>query len=445
MSFKTFQFRFSVKDISCIFFLLVAFNCSSGGGDDSPTPPNSSDTTAPTNPSNLVFANTTETTTDISWTASTDNVGVQTYLIYKDGSNLVSNVSTSKTITGLDPNTTYNFKVQAKDVAGNTSGFSNEISVTTEAVSAELQIASGDLETYMGNIIDNIPGDSGNHYVVPSTNQLNTWNSVIDAILAENISEAVLKSAQVNYQITEFTDTSLSPNQVFYILEENSSQSNYWGTYVFSKTPVRDHLILMAPHIKNDTNTGKEAVYCFKNNVAKAVFISGTHRCNNATSSSCSGTTSTCGSSAAYRVSDMAHNTQSAFQKTTENVFSTISNSVFIQLHGFGKQASDPYVIMSNGTRETPTTDYATLIKDALLIEDSSLTFQLPHINTSWTRLIGFTNTQGRLINASADHCSTAATTTTGRFIHVEQERTKLRDNATGWAKMSNALKSVFN
>jgi len=33
----------------------------------------------------------------------------------------------------------------------------------------------------------------------------------------------------------------------------------------------------------------------------------------------------------------------------------------FIQLHGFGKQSADPYVIMSNDTRESPTSDKATL------------------------------------------------------------------------------------
>ena len=437
--------RNNMKILGAIFCMLLLFNCSTGGSDDSPSNPPPSDTIAPSTPSNLAAANIAETTADLSWTASTDNVGVSSYSIYKDDVVTTTIQSTSFTVTGLAPSTTYAFKINAKDNAGNTSGFSSTVSVTTLSSTPELQFASGGIETYMGNIIDNVPGDSGDDYKIPNTNQLDTWDLILNAILSENISEAVLKSSEVNYQITEFTDTSISPNQVFYILEEKSSHSNYWGTYVFSKTPTRDNLILMAPHIKNDTNTGKEAVYCFKNNVAKAIFISGTHRCNNSESSSCSGTTSTCGSSESYRLSDMSHNTNSVFQKTTENVLTTIPTSVFIQLHGFGKLASDPYVIMSNGTRETPTTDYATQIKDALLVEDNSLTFKLAHIDTGWTRLIGFTNTQGRLINNSTDHCSTSATATTGRFIHIEQEKSKLRDDATGWAKMSNALGSVFN
>lgn len=424
--------------------LLIFVNCSSGGSDDIVEPPPTADSTPPSSPTNLAAANTTVTTTDLSWTAATDNVGIKEYSVYKDDVAIATIQSTNYSVTGLSANTVYVFKVTAKDDAGNISGFSNSTKITTQDDTPILVITSGDLESHIGNIIDNAPGNSGNDYVVPSASQINSWNIIIDDILAYNIQEAVDKSYGLNYQVIEFTDTSITPNQVFYILEEKPQQSNFWGTYVFSKTPVKGNLIIQATHSKYDTNTGKEAVYCFKNNVARALFINGTHRCNNDNFSSCSGTTSACGSSEPFRVSDMAHNTNSMFQKTTENLLNAISTGVFVQLHGFGKQDTDPYVIMSNGTRETPSTDYATLIKDALLIEDNTLTFKLAHIDTGWTRLIGFTNTQGRLINNSVDHCSTSATTTSGRFVHIEQEKTKLRDDATGWVKMSNALGSVF-
>lgn len=428
-----------------IFTLLFSLTlaCSSGGGGNE-NPINNDDTTAPSTPQNLANTNTTKTSTDLSWEASTDNVGVQTYLIFQDGSSLTSNNSTSRTIVGLSPGTSYEYKVQAKDAAGNLSGFSNTITVSTESNDAALQIASGNLETYIGDFIDNVPGASGDSYQVPTTNELNTWDETVDAILANNITLAVEKSALLNYQITEFTDITFSPSQVFYILEEQSTTVNHWGTYIFSKTPVKENLIIQAPHIKYDINTGKQAIYCFKNNLAKAVFISGAHRCNNSGFSSCSGTTSACGSNESYRVSDLAHNTQSVFQKSTEILFNSVANSVFVQIHGFGKQASDPYVIMSNGTRETPTTDYVVLLRDALLAEDNTLTFKIAHIDKDWTRLIGFTNTQGRLINNSANHCTSSATSTSGRFIHIEQEKTKLRDDVSGWNKLSNALKSCF-
>lgn len=307
------------------------------------------------------------------------------------------------------------------------------------------QTATGNIENYMGNIIDNTPGSSGDNYVIPNASELNKWSIIIDFILADNITEARSNANTINYQITEFTETSITPNQVFYILEEKNTQFNYWGTYVFSKTPTRNNLIIQAPHSIYDTNTGKQAIYCFKNNVARAVFINGTHRCNSDSFSTCSGTTTVCGSSDSYKMSDLAHTTTSMFQKTTENMFDSISNSVFVQLHGFGKRSTDPYVIMSNGTRETPVIDYADLIKETLIEQDNTLTFKLAHKDQNWTRLIGFTNTQGRMINGSPDYCNTSATSTSGRFIHIEQEKSKLRNNEVGWAKMSNALSNVFS
>lgn len=307
------------------------------------------------------------------------------------------------------------------------------------------QTATGAIDTYIGNIIDDMPSKNGDDYISPSTSQLNSWNTMINNILSNDIASARTVASNLNYEVVEFTDTSVSPNQVFYVVKEKSGQTYYWGTYVFSKTPVRNNLIIQAPHAKYDSNTGKQAAYCFKNTVARALFINGTHRCNSSSYSSCSGTTGVCGTSGEnYRISDLAHTTTAVFQKTTENLFTNISNSVFIQLHGFGKRSSDPYVIMSNGTRVTPSTDYAVAIKNALLQEDSSLTFKIAHIDTSWTRLTGFTNTQGRYINTSSNPCTTNATNTAGRFVHIEQERNKLRSSASKWIKMSNALKAVF-
>ncbi|PQJ81161.1 T9SS type A sorting domain-containing protein [Polaribacter glomeratus] len=311
-------------------------------------------------------------------------------------------------------------------------------------LSVPAQTASGDIENYAESIINAMPGSSTNTYIQPTTANLATWESIINFILSDKLTDARALAGPINYQVTEFTDTSLNPNKTFYILEEKAVQNRYWGTYIFNKNPVRNNLIIAAPHSKFDTNTGNQAVYCFKNTLAKAVFINGTHRCNSFTSSNCSGTTNVCGSTSNYKISDQAHATSSMFQKTTEVLYNSLSTAVFVQLHGFTKQSNDPYVIMSNGTNKTPTIDYAVQIKNALLNEDSSLTFKLAHIDTDWTRLTAFTNTQGRYINNSSNACSTDATATSGRFIHIEQEKEKLRDSANDWRKMSNALKSVF-
>ncbi len=89
------------------------------------------DTQAPSVPTSLAASNVTQTTVDLSWTASTDNVGVTGYDIYQGATNLGTVTGTSEQITGLTALTAYSFSVRARDAAGNISGASNTVNVTT--------------------------------------------------------------------------------------------------------------------------------------------------------------------------------------------------------------------------------------------------------------------------------------------------------------------------
>ncbi len=91
----------------------------------------SADTEAPSAPTNLSASNVTQTSVDLSWNASTDNVGVTGYNVYQGASLLGSVTGTSAQVTNLSAGTTYSFSVKAKDAAGNLSTASNEVTVTT--------------------------------------------------------------------------------------------------------------------------------------------------------------------------------------------------------------------------------------------------------------------------------------------------------------------------
>ena len=94
------------------------------------------DTQAPTAPSSLTASNPSSSTIDLSWTASTDNVGVSGYKIYfNDGTLATTSSGTSVTVTGLVSNTAYTFYATAYDAAGNESTSSNTASETTTGVS----------------------------------------------------------------------------------------------------------------------------------------------------------------------------------------------------------------------------------------------------------------------------------------------------------------------
>jgi endonuclease I len=89
------------------------------------------DTQAPSVPTNLTVSNSTTTSVLINWTASTDNVAVQDYAIYVNGNYYNSTSATSFTVSALTPNTTYSFFVEANDAAGNTSNASTTVYATT--------------------------------------------------------------------------------------------------------------------------------------------------------------------------------------------------------------------------------------------------------------------------------------------------------------------------
>jgi len=89
------------------------------------------DTQAPTVPTNLVASNPADNTIDLSWTASTDNVGVVAYDIYVDNVNTSSTSNTTFTVTSLTPGTNYCFTIKARDASGNESAFSNQDCETT--------------------------------------------------------------------------------------------------------------------------------------------------------------------------------------------------------------------------------------------------------------------------------------------------------------------------
>ncbi|MGG8496241.1 fibronectin type III domain-containing protein [Tenacibaculum sp. TC6] len=93
------------------------------------------DTQAPTAPSNLTASSVTSTGVTLAWTASTDNVGVTGYDIYQGATKIGTATTASYNVTGLTSSTNYSFSVKAKDAAGNESGASNTINVTTTSTS----------------------------------------------------------------------------------------------------------------------------------------------------------------------------------------------------------------------------------------------------------------------------------------------------------------------
>ncbi len=135
--------RIMVKGSNHIFFDISNANFTITQG--------STDFTAPTEPTNLAASGTTVNSTQLSWTAASDNVAVTGYEVYQGATLKATVATTSYTVTGLSPATLYSFSVKAKDANNNVSAASNVVDVTTladtTAPSATVLSASGTTNT----------------------------------------------------------------------------------------------------------------------------------------------------------------------------------------------------------------------------------------------------------------------------------------------------------
>ena len=172
--------------------------CGGGGSGDSGGDNNQvseTDTTPPSIPQNLTTTTVSDTQIDLSWSASTDDVGVAGYKIYRDGTQIDTTANTSYSDTGLISETIYTYTVSAYDAAGNESGESEGVSGTTQVYyvsptgtalwsecanidtpcswqTAVANAVAGDLILFRGGTYE--PGTLSTSYEVPAMNPSNS-------------------------------------------------------------------------------------------------------------------------------------------------------------------------------------------------------------------------------------------------------------------------------
>ncbi len=125
----------------------------------------------PTAPTNLQSTKQTGNTISLSWTASTDDVAVVGYQVFRNGVNVTPNLvqATTYTDTGLSAETTYSYYVIAKDSVGTVSPNSNKINVTTKPETSKTTIVTftiNNATTYWGQ----------NVYITGNISELSNWS-----------------------------------------------------------------------------------------------------------------------------------------------------------------------------------------------------------------------------------------------------------------------------
>ena len=188
------------------------------------------DTQAPTIPTNLVGTATSSSQINLSWTASTDNVGVTGYKIFRNGTQVGTATSNSYSDTNLSAKTPYVYTVAAYDAAGNTSVPSIPVSVTTLS---------------LGN---NIPPTVPTGFVLQSEDQSDAiiaWTPSTDPVAVTGYN-VYRNGAQVGtVTVPLFSDSGLTPSttytytvSAFDAAGNTSTQSTPFSVTTLASLPV---------------------------------------------------------------------------------------------------------------------------------------------------------------------------------------------------------------
>lgn len=235
----------------------TAGNCSAMSSPVSATTLPNTDTTPPSVPSGVTATAISSSRIDISWNASTDNIGVSSYKVYVDGvlNNTFSASTTSINHNGLQAGTPYSYQVSACDALNNCSALSPAAKATTAGnTSSSVTCAVTPVYRYRNTQILG-------HFYTTSTNE---GASLISS------------GAPLQYEGVAFNACSggTTSNGIYPVYRFKSLTQN--GVYFYSMLPselenVRANLtnILkeegIAYYAYSDAKAGRSPVYRFRN------------------------------------------------------------------------------------------------------------------------------------------------------------------------------------
>lgn len=256
-------------------------------------------------------------------------------------------------------------------------------------------------------------------YQVPTATRLVAIESSIRALLAGDAAGALTWADAADYSLCRGTGAEAS--LALWKPPAGAGQAQF--AY---RAGAARQAILEVPHPLFDLQTLDEGRHLFERLGARALIASGTHRCANSSSSGCSGTTTACDSAGGpYRISDMAHTEESAFHAAHRAFAEHFAQDWVFGVHGSGTTG----VSVSDGTTfATDSSAPSAKVASALAARFAGVTSCNDFGGVPFSvRLCGTTDVQGRHLNASELACTVAASSSSRRFVHLEQSR-EVRD-----------------
>ena len=266
------------------------------------------------------------------------------------------------------------------------------------------------------------PAAGSDSFTLPSNTMKQALTRSIESLVSGSIEEALEGAAQAGYRLCRGEG-----DEAALVLWEPESPGTGRPVFVLRTEGARA-LILEAPHSWFDTDTMIEGRSMFGPLQARVLLSSGAHRCSSSTLSGCDGTTGTCGSSGPYTESDPAHSVETAFHAVHESLGALYPDDVVLGLHGMAAEG----ISLSDGTSyDVDEESFLARLAEALTVAYASSNvascndYEGANVDR---RLCGSTDVQGRQLNGSPIPCTEAASSSGGRYIHIEQDLGIRRD-----------------
>jgi hypothetical protein len=270
-------------------------------------------------------------------------------------------------------------------------------------------------------IRNQMPAKASDGFVVPTASEQADWRSVVAGMLGGACGFALPASLTGTMQMETFTDAETGKDYCVLMEVEDADGDGYvdrgWGTFVVDPTAARE-LSHQAAHPKFDTNTETEAIDVFKWTDSRSYLMCGAHRHANSQPSACEPD--------GYGEADCAHATANMFYPTVlqREAFYGATPHAQIQWHGMGA-GTCPGVnaYLSPGRPEAPLAGAGVLaLQASMMANHPGWNVDVPGaVTCSQTAR---DNVEGRFLNGVADAavCGAEATSSSGRFVSIEQQ-----------------------
>lgn len=367
----------------------------------------------------------------------------------------VVSFTASQTTGGSSPSPTLTVSATATSAATFTAtatGTATPTVLSWEAgVFRYLPSMTGDLVTF----VSGLPHPNSGGYLPLDATRTTNFNAFLSAMftaLSQTLADGATgdwcgvqtAAAAAGYALARYYDTT-SGRWFLYGYDTTTAGQAYFFVNLYAKR----NIVVECPHTGFETYTDLEGTQIFLALACRALLINGEHRCSAAATAACGGTTTVCGGF--YRQSDVCHDPSNTFHLLHKGYSNLDAVTKFVQLHGMTGGAYD-YAEVGDGTTNdydpsSVSVTFASNLMGYVPTPTAVLACQ-GYVGNPPSDLCATDNIQGRYTNnPSGNECTTGTTTSSGRFVHVEQILALRGSTPTAgwyWGEVRDALRDTW-